>query len=582
MQADFDPVSLEIMWNRLIHIAEECWITIWRTAFSTIIGDAQDFGCEILDASGNSLAHSARSMPVFNLSLPLTVRTLLARFPVETLQPGDVLVTNDPWICAGHLFDVATVTPVFRGGRVVALIGSIGHCSDLGGTKDSLTAREVYEEGVQIPPLKLFRAGTANEDLLAMIAANVRKPEMVLGDIHAQVSANAVGAERLLAFMDEYGLDDLTALAVTIQDRAEQAMRKAVARIPDGVYAHEVWSDGQGGEPLRLPVRLSVSGSEITVDYAGAPPQAERGGINCTLNYTASHSVYALKCVLTPDIPSNAGCYRPIHVRAPEGSILNCRYPASVNVRTKTGWYCASAIFGALVRALPDRVKAHTAQPLGVGAYGYDARGRLFNDHLLQGGGAGAWLGHDGQSALLFPTSAANVSVEMFETRTPAVVASKEFVPDSGGPGRWRGGLGQRLLLRKLYDDRQPVLVGVQPEGVTAATPGLCGGRHGAPARVSVLAGGRPDQPLPESGTVVLRRTDEAIRIELGGGSGYGDPLDRDPAAVARDVRLGLVTAEGARRDYGVLLDGDGGVDAAATARARQGRRPAPVAPAGM
>jgi 5-oxoprolinase (ATP-hydrolysing) len=564
-----DPVSLEIMWNRLLHIAEECWITIWRTAFSTIIGDAQDFGCELLDPAGNSLAHSARSMPVFNLSLPLAVRALLRRFPADTLQPGDVLVTNDPWICAGHLFDVATVTPVFRGGRLVALVGSIGHCSDIGGTKDSLRAREVYEEGLQIPPGKLYRAGAPNQDLLDLIAANVRRPEMVLGDIHAQVSANAVGAERLAAFMDEYGLEDLTRLAVAIQDRAEQAMRQAIARIPDGVFTHEVWSDGLGERPLRLPVRVTVAGSEIAVDYAGAPPQVERGGINCTFNYTASHSVYALKCVLTPEIPSNAGCYRPIRVRAPEGSILNCRYPASVNLRTKTGWYLASAIFGALAPALPDRVKAHTAQPLGVGAYGYDGRGRLFNDHLLQGGGAGAWLGHDGQSALLFPTSAANVSVEMFESRTPAVVANKELIPDSGGPGRWRGGLGQRLVIRKLHDDGQALLLGVQPEGVTVATPGLAGGKPGAPAGVRVQGG----EAQPDSGTVILRRPDESVTIELGGGSGYGDPLERDPAAVAADVRLGLVTPEGANRDYGVAVRPDGTVDEVVTASLRRARR---------
>src|SRR5579864_2809319 len=202
--APFDPISLEIMWSRLINIAEECWITILRTAFSTIIGEAQDFGCELFDANAESIAHSPRSMPAFNLTLPLAVQHVLRAFPKETLADGDVLVTNDPWMCAGHLYDLAVVTPVFRRGRLVGIVGSIGHCSDIGGTRDSLNVREVYDEGLQIPPLRLYRRGELNEDLMAVIGANVRRPEMVLGDIQAQVSSNRIGAERLLAFMDEY------------------------------------------------------------------------------------------------------------------------------------------------------------------------------------------------------------------------------------------------------------------------------------------------------------------------------------------------------------------------------------------
>jgi len=228
MTSTFDPVSLEIMWSRLINIAEECWITIWRTAFSLIIGEAQDFGCELFDPDAQSIAHSPRSMPVFNLTLPLAARRLLEVFPRDTLEPGDVLVTNDPWICAGHLYDLAAVTPVFRRGALVGLVGSIGHCSDIGGTRDSMGAREIYEEGLQIPPLKLYRRGELNADVAAMIRANVRLGDMVLGDIQAQISSNQVGAARLVAFMNEYGLESLTPLARTVQDRAEGAMRAAI------------------------------------------------------------------------------------------------------------------------------------------------------------------------------------------------------------------------------------------------------------------------------------------------------------------------------------------------------------------
>jgi 5-oxoprolinase (ATP-hydrolysing)/N-methylhydantoinase A len=382
----FDPVSLELMWARLINITEEMWSTIWRTAFSLIIGEAQDFGCELLDDRAESLAHSPRSMPVFNLTLPRAVKTLMEIYPPHTLDEGDVLITNDPWVCAGHLYDLAVVSPVFRRGRLVALVGSIAHCSDIGGTLDSASARETYEEGLQIPPLKLYRAGRPNSDLFALIERNVRRPERVLGDIQAQLGANRVGASRLLAFMDEYGLERLNELAEAIQDRSERAMRAAIRAVPDGEYRSALTFDAVG-KVLNLAVRIVVAGDELLVDYLGAPAQVERGAINCTYGYTAAHTVYALKCLLTPGVPANAGCYRPIQVAAPEGSILNCRYPAAVNLRTAVGWYLAPLIFGALAGVLPERVQAFTGLPAAISAYGLGPDGQAFNDHLFQGGG---------------------------------------------------------------------------------------------------------------------------------------------------------------------------------------------------
>ncbi len=557
MTSRFDPVALEIMWSRLVNIAEECWITIWRTAFSTIIGEAQDFGCELFDADAESIAHSPRSMPVFNLTLPLAVRRMLEAFPRQTLAPGDVLVTNDPWICAGHLYDLAVVTPVFRRGTLVGLVGSIGHCSDIGGTRDSLSAREIYDEGLQIPPLKLYRGGAPNDDLMAMIRANVRRPEMVLGDIQAQVSSNQVGAARLVAFMDEYGLDSLAELAREVQSRAERAMRDAIRTVPEGTYRSEVGVDGLA-EPLRLPCAVTVHGDEITVDWTGAPPQLPRGGVNCTYHYTAAHTTYVLKSILTPEIRSNAGCYRPFHVIAPDGSVLNCRHPASVNERTHTGWYLGPAVFMALAPVLPDRVQAFTGLPIGMGAYGFDAAGRVFNDHLFQGGGQGASAHGDGKSALLYPTSAANVSVEMFESRTPLLVECKELIPDSGGPGRFRGGLGQRVRMRLLEPVPQPVLVDFRPHGRRVITPGLHGGLPGRLADAYLLDGGGGDgRPRRNGGDGVaeLRTPAERATIEIAGGSGYGAPGDRPLAAVQADLDEGYVTADGARA-YGVTADG--------------------------
>lgn len=535
----FDPVTLEILWSRLINVTEECWVTVRRTAFSTIIGEAQDFGCEVLDGTANSIAHSPRSMPVFNLTLPLAVRRLLDVFPVDRLEDGDVLITNDPWICAGHLFDLAVVTPVFREGELVAIMGSIGHCSDIGGTKDSARAREIYEEGLQIPPLRLYRAGRLNEDLTAIIRRNVRRPEMVFGDIQALVSANRVGAQRLLALMEDYGLRSLEPLAVEVQRRAEEAMRRAIRAVPDGVYRGSSTFTLRG-ERLRLGCAVIVEGDEIIVDWDDVPPELPEGGVNCTLTYTAAHSVYALKSILTPEIPSNAGCFRPLHVRAPEGSILNCRYPAAVSQRTMVGWFCGPAIFRTLAQVLPDRVQAFTGLPVACAAYGRDERGETFNDHIMFGGGQGGSAHRDGYAALMYPTSAGNVQVELFEQRTPLLVERKELIPGSGGPGRYRGGLGQEVVLRKLYDDGLPVLVNVLPHGSDSPQPGLLGGQPGGPAGAELR--GAQVQPVGSLGQLVeLRRADDVIIVRSAGGSGYGDPADRPPELVERDRREGYV-----------------------------------------
>jgi 5-oxoprolinase (ATP-hydrolysing)/N-methylhydantoinase A len=568
-----DPIGLEIMWSRLINIVEECWLTVWRTAFSLIMGEAQDFACEVLDARGNSLAHSPRAMPVFNLTLPLAVKALLKKFPVGTLQPDDVLITNDPWICAGHLFDVAIVTPVFRDGRVVAIIGTIGHVTDIGGTKDSLNAREIYEEGVQIPPMKLYRSGVLNDDLVTLLAENVRKNEQVVGDIHALVSANASGAQRLLDFMSEYGLADLEPLATVIQDRAETAMREAIRRVPDGVYESEIWNDGMG-TPQRYRVRVTVAGDEIGVDFPEAPPQASRGGSNCTFGYTAAHATYPLKCMLSPEVPSNAGSYRPLRVTAPEGSILNCAKPAAVNTRVRTGWYIAPNLFQALSPAIPERVQAFTGLPASVLAYGVSGDGHVYNDHLFQGGGQGASAAGDGKSALLWPTSAANTSVELFETRTPVLVLEKNLIADSGGPGRHRGGLGQVVRLRKLFDDDRPTLASLHPDGVLTRPRGLFGGHPGGAVRgVMLNAEGEVVQDYGIGGLVTLSAPDQIVEVRLAGGAGYGDPLDRPLDDVQRDLDRGYVTAEGAERDYGCVLGADGRIDPVATAARRERRR---------
>ncbi|MFD2236526.1 hydantoinase B/oxoprolinase family protein [Aureimonas populi] len=545
-----DPIGLEIMWSRLVNVVEEMWLTVCRTAFSLVIAEAQDFACELLDKDGETLAHSPRAMPVFNLTLPRAVKALLEHYPAETLKPGDVLITNDPWLCAGHLFDIAIVTPAFRDGRLVGLMGTVGHVSDIGGTKDSLHAREIYEEGLQIPPMKLFDAGTANETLLALIRRNVRNGEQVLGDIFSFVAANRLGAERLEAFMADYGMDDLGALAEVVQGLSEKAMREAIAAIPDGDYRSTI-ANNPLGERIEYPVLVKVRGQTISVDFEGVPPQLPQGGLNSTLNYTAAHTTYPLKCMLTPSVRGNAGCYRPFAVEAPEGSILNPAYPAAVNLRTRTGWYIAPNIFMALARAAPAGVQSFSGLAVAANVYGRDENGNFYSDMLFCGGGQGGSARGDGHSALLWPTSAANTSIELMESRVPILVIEKAFLPDSGGPGKARGGLGQIVRFRKRDDDGHVTLVSIYPEGVDNPIPGLFGGGSGGGALGRIVDG--QGKVLRDCGTgalVEIREPGEIVEFVLAGGSGYGNPAERDPAAVARDLALGFVTPEHAARHY--------------------------------
>ncbi|MBV9114286.1 MAG: hydantoinase B/oxoprolinase family protein [Hyphomicrobiales bacterium] len=543
-----DPVSLEIMWARLITVVEEMWHSIRRTAFSLIVSEAQDFACDLLDPQGESLAHSPRAMPVFNLTLPRAAKALLEKFPTDTLRPGDVLITNDPWLCAGHLFDIAVVTPVFHEERLVALMGTVGHVGDIGGTKDSLRAREIYDEGVQIPPMMLFRSGAPNEDLLTLLAENVRKPKEVLGDIFSFVSANQLGAERLRRFMDDYGMLDLRALAAVVQNRAEAAMRAAISALPNGVYNSQAFNNPLG-ERLIYPLKLTVRDDEIELDFTGAPPAQPQGGLNCTFSYTAAHATYPLKCMLSPKVRGNAGCYRPFTVKAPQGSILNCEKPASVNLRTRTGWYLAPNIFRALGAAAPSQVQAQTGLPHAISIYGRDPLGNVYADHFFMGGGQGASDQGDGKSALLYPTSAANTSIELMESRAPVLVLEKTLIADSGGAGRERGGLGTRVRIRKLHDDGLPTLFSVYPEGVDVAPEGLFGGEAGGAARGVIRD--QAGKIVHDCGTgelVTLTTTDRVVEVCLAGGAGFGEPRDRDKSRVDADVADGYVSQRGARR----------------------------------
>lgn len=543
----FDPIGLEIMWQRVISIVEECWTTVWKTSFSVVVGEALDFGCEALDVEGNVLAHAKRSMPAFNNALPTCARACFEQYPVATLKPGDVLITNDPWLCAGHLFDVAVITPVFnREDEVVAFMGSVANVADIGGTRARHATREIYEEGLFIPPMKLFDGGVINRDLIRLIEHNVRLAPMVVGDIHAMVAANRLGAERLLAFMDEYALDDLRRLTAEVQGRTERAIREAIAALPDGTYRASQWCDGIDA-PFELPVAITIAGDSLEVDFDGAPPQLPAGGTNVTLSILRAETVYLLKCLLSPDVPSNAGDFRPITVTAPEGSVLNCRHPASVNNRTRTLWCVPPLLMRALADVVPTRVQAFTGFPLSLKVYGVDDRGRPFNDHLFQAGGQGGSLHGDGSGVVLFPTSAGNVAIETFEARTPFLVDEKSLIPDSGGPGRHRGAPGQRVTVRRLPESEGGTyLLGAWPTGMRSDTPGLRGGHAGSRMRLWTDSGRGTDVTEHDGGVFFDMDGAQRVTVELPGGGGYGPPAERPRAEVQRDLDEGYVTPDGA------------------------------------
>ena len=538
----FDPVSLEIMWSRLVNITEEMWTTTLRTAVSTIIASANDFGCEVLDSQGRSVAHAYRSMPVFNMTMPNVTKEILKKYPVSSMQPGDVFLTNDPWMCAGHLPDIAVVTPVFYQGKVVAFAGNIANTSDIGGSLDAKNVRDSYEEGIFFPICKLYHQGEPNELVFDMFRWNVRAPDMVLTDLEAQVAANASGCERVVAFLEEYALPDLEDLSAAIRGRSQEAMRAAIAEMADGEYTNEVFTDGMGA-PLKIAVKLKVEGDAISVDYAGSSPQIDHGGINCTMIYSLGHTLYTLACLLTPEVPVNEGCFEPIRVTAPEGSIINCTFPASVGSRVNTGWYIHGAIFQALSAVLPDRIQAGNGLMSILQTYGVEADGRVFNTHFFCGGGRGATSGGDGTGHNMFPSSASNVPIEVFELNSPVLINAKEFVQNSAGPGKFRGSSGERVSMSRLAGHPHPLHIYLHPHRLSFAAEGAFGGKPGTKTVVALNGEIVSDADSPmELGYVTLDHDTDVLTVEFPSGGGMFDPLDRDQEQAAADRQNGIVS----------------------------------------
>jgi N-methylhydantoinase B len=546
-QAKIDALLLEVLWNRLISIVNEQAAALMHASFTTVVREAGDLSAGVFDAGGNMLAQAVTGTPGHINTMANCVRDFVKSYPIASLKPGDSLITNDPWLASGHLHDITIITPVFYQGRGVGWFANTCHAMDIGGRTLGADAREVFEEGLHIPMLKLFREGQVNEDLLQIIRANVRVPDQVVGDIYAQQAGNDVGAAKLIEMMAEYHLSDLDHLSDLILTRSEEAMRDAIETIPDGTYQGEVEIDGFD-DPLKIVINLTIEGRDLIVDYAGSSPQVE-WGINVVYNYTHAYTTYPLKCAISPAVPNNEGSFRPITVKAPPGSILNAQFPCAVGARHLIGHFLSQAIFGALAQVIPEQIIADGSAGLwNTQLEGQDNQGRLFAYIFFSAGGMGARPNMDGLSATAFPSGIRGVPAEAIEAVSPVLMLKRALRPDSGGPGRFRGGLGQEMVLQLRAD--KPVLHSCMYDRTRCPARGFLGGQPGAPGELFLSDGTRPHPKrkylLPPGQTLTLR---------LPGGGGFYPPWQRDPARVLADVQQGLVSPEAARETYGVAID---------------------------
>jgi len=553
MTSKFDPITLEILWRRLISIVDEADSSVSRTAFSSLLRDAHDYTCMFTDRRGRELAQGTFATPGQSGAMAIGVRELVRQMDPDSLRPGDVFITNDPWALAGHLNDVCALSPIFHEDRLVAFTACVFHHSDIGGRVAS-DNHDVYEDGLFIPLIKLYEAGEPNEGVLQMIRWNVRTPDQVIGDIRSQIAANHVCAEAVSQMLAEYDLPDLEDLSEEINGRTERSMREAIEKIPDSVYRSEgIVEQMDGREDVVIKAAVRVAGSEIVVDLGGSSPHVDWGG-NVVYNFTFAYVHMALKSMFDPDVPNNDGCARPITLEAPEGTVVNCSFPVAVAARMQIGHFLTEIVYRAMADAMPDRVIAGSGgTPATMNVfYGRTGDGKPWHSVIIRGGGMGAGTENDGYYDYIFPANGANTPVEIFESDTPLLVERRELIPNSGGAGRHMGGLGRRVVFRVPDDEhapRPPVNLGIQSGRFRYPPVGLFGGEPGARARF--LVNGEDGNPY---GLTQLQPGDMVV-MDAAGGGGYGDPYERDPELVVEDVTNGYVTPDRARSEYGVVID---------------------------
>lgn len=537
-------VSHQIMWNRLISVVEEQAQALIRTAFSTSVREAGDLSAGVYDTEGRMLAQAVTGTPGHVNAMAEAVAHFIQHIGAETMAEGDVYITNDPWMGTGHLHDITVVTPAFHRGRHVGFFGCTAHVVDIGGRGFGADGNSIYEEGLQIPIMRFADKGRVNETLLHLIRVNTREPDQLIGDIHALAACNEIGQRRLSDMLAEYALADLGTIAAFILDNSRRATLDRIAALPRARAAATMKIDGYS-TPVTLAVTVETHDDHVTADFTGTSAPDPKG-INVPMVYTRAYACYALKCAIAPDIPNNAASLEPFRITAPENTIVNATRPAPVALRHVIGHLIPDTVYGALDRILPDTVPAEGAGALcnfQVSLTETSGPGRsevlCFNS-----GGTGARPGLDGLNATAFPSGVMTMPVEATEHAGPVIIWRKELRPDSGGAGRVRGGLGQVMEVGSRPGWRFDF--SAMFDRLHHPARGRAGGQDGAPTEVTLSDG----TPRPGKGRFTVPEG-QTVRLAFPGGGGIGDPKDRHPEAIQRDLAQGYITPEVARRTYG-------------------------------
>jgi N-methylhydantoinase B len=512
-----DGVELQILWSNLIGIVSEQARALQRIAFSPIVREAGDLANGLFDEKARMVAQAVTGTPGHINSLAAAARNLLDNTNTQELKPGDVLITNDPWMSAGHFFDITVLSPIFRGNRIIGYAGSTIHHSDIGGYGIGSGARDIHEEGLWIPVMKLYEAGKPNETLFSIIKRNVRTPDALMGDLGAQVSSGMIASERLNALCDRYGLEDISELADQIITRSEKSTRDVIRQLPGGTYRGQSSFDVPGGETITLKTALTIDSEagDILIDFEGSSGPSNMG-INVVPAYTHAYATFAVRSTLNPDLPNNAGSLAPIRIRLPDECIVNARYPSPVNARHVVGMYVPFPILNALAQIVPDRVVSEGSGAVWtIQIQGKDEAGKPFTSSMFNySGGMGARAHKPGLSAICYPTGVAAVPVEVLEASYPIEFTCKELEHGTGGKGKQRGGDGQRIGFRMRTGSRW--LLNTIPSRLREAPQGLAGGLPGAAGRFEING-----EPVADTRKREMQPDDEVLMVTPGGG-GFG------------------------------------------------------------
>jgi N-methylhydantoinase B len=547
-QTTLDPVTVEVVRNKLDGIANEMELTLLKSSFSPIVKEGLDASASLFTLQGETLAQ-AIAIPIHLATLIPCIARIMAEFPLDSMHEGDLFCMNDPYLGGTHLPDIAVVMPVFARGRPLAFAASMTHHQDVGGMAPGSVptdAREVFQEGIRLPPLKLRAGDRFNDTLLQILRRNVRIPDMFEGDLMAQVAACSVGARRLCALADSYGDNHLTAIFAELLDRSETMTRAALRTIPDGTYRAADFLDNDGIEldrRIRIETAVTVADGAVCIDFTGSSPQV-RGPFNVVPSGSLAAACYAVRAITDPTIPTNGGCFRPITLQLPEGSIVNPKEPAPVNARTATIKRISGTILSALAQAVPDRVPADSGGELLVLAFGGERPdGTRYVTGELVAGGSGASAHKDGVDVIeTDATNCMNLPAEALELDAPIRVHRIALRRDSGGAGTHRGGLG---IVREYEVLHGEVRMSHRGERHFIASKGRSGGGDGAMARTVIRRADKNEEVVPSKIVTNLHAGDRVI-FETAGGGGYGDPRQRDPQKLRDDLADGKISAEGA------------------------------------